>query len=120
MTQEPKKISPSDAAAPTPVSVPNATAKVAGAAPSYKDTLFEFPTEYPLKIAGKNTVELEATVIEIVRRHVEDFDHATLTVRESKGGKYLAVSVSFTARSKSQLDALYQDLTDHPHVVWAL
>jgi len=28
--------------------------------------------------------------------------------------------VSFTARSKSQLDALYQDLTDHPHVVWAL
>jgi uncharacterized protein len=116
MTEDPNKNTPSNAAAPAPT-VPT---KAGGAAPSYKDTLFEFPTEYPLKIAGKNTVELEATVIEIVRRHVEDFDHTTLTVRESKGGKYLAVSVSFTARSKPQLDALYQDLTDHPHVVWAL
>ncbi|HPV25242.1 MAG TPA: DUF493 domain-containing protein [Casimicrobium sp.] len=113
MTEDTKK--------PTPVpSATAAPAKAVGGAPSYKDTLFEFPTEYPLKIAGKNTVELEATVIDIVRRHVEDFDHTTLTVRESKGGKYLAVSVSFTARSKPQLDALYQDLTDHPHIVWAL
>ena len=95
--------------APTP-------AKVA----AYKDTLFEFPTEYPLKVAGKNIPGFEQTVIEIVRRHVVDFDHATVTVRESKGGKYLAVSVSFIAQSKAQLDALYQDLTDHVDIVWAL
>jgi len=59
-------------------------------------------------------------VVEIVRRHVNDFDETTVTVRESKGGKYLAVSVSFTATSKAQLDALYQDLTAHPDIVWAL
>jgi uncharacterized protein len=87
---------------------------------AYKDTLFEFPTEYPLKVAGKNTPGFEKTVIEIVSRHVLDFDHATVTARESKGGKYLAVSVSFTAQSKPQLDALYQDLTDHVDIVWAL
>ncbi len=87
---------------------------------AYKDTLFEFPTEYPLKVAGKNSLAFEQTVIEIVRRHVPDFDHATVTARESKGGKYLAVSVSFVAQSKEQLDALYQDLTDHVDVVWAL
>jgi uncharacterized protein len=87
---------------------------------AYKDTLFEFPTEYPLKVAGKNTPGFEKTVIEIVSRHVLDFDHATVTARESKGGKYLAVSVSFTAQSKAQLDALYQDLTDHVDIVWAL
>jgi uncharacterized protein len=95
---------------------PQTPAKVA----AYKDTLFEFPTEYPLKVAGKNTPGFEKTVIEIVSRHVLDFDHATVTARESKGGKYLAVSVSFTAQSKSQLDALYQDLTDHVDIVWAL
>lgn len=117
MTEDPKKTTPSYAI-PSPIA--NVAPKAAGGTPSYKDTLFEFPTEYPLKIAGKNTVELEAAVIEIVRRHVEDFDQTTLTVRESKGGKYLAVSVTFTARSKPQLDALYQDLTDHPHVAWAL
>ncbi len=87
---------------------------------AYKDTLFEFPTEYPLKVAGKNVPGFEKTVIEIVSRHVLDFDHATVTARESKGGKYLAVSVSFVAQSKVQLDALYQDLTDHVDIVWAL
>lgn len=88
----------------------------------YKDTetLFEFPTEYPLKVAGKNKPGFEQTVIDIVRRHVTDFDDAQLTVRESKGGKYLSVSVTFIARSKPQLDALYQDLTAHVDIVWAL
>ncbi len=95
---------------------PQSRAKVA----AYKDTLFEFPTEYPLKVAGKNSLGFEKTVIEIVRRHVLDFDHATVTSRESTGGKYLAVSVSFVAQSKAQLDALYQDLTDHVDIVWAL
>jgi len=87
---------------------------------AYKDTLFEFPTDYPLKVAGKNTPGFETTVVEIVSRHVKDFDPTMVTVRESSGGKYLAVSVNFVAQSKVQLDALYQDLTDHVDVVWAL
>jgi uncharacterized protein len=88
--------------------------------PDGAETNFVFPTEYPLKIAGKNQPTLEVTVVEIVRRHVGDFDETTVTVRESKGGKYLAVSVTFTAHSKAQLDALYQELTAHPDIVWAL
>ena len=99
---------------------PSAKAQTAAKVAAYKDTLFEFPTEYPLKVAGKNIPGFEKTVIEIVSRHVLDFDHATVTARESKGGKYLAVSVSFVAQSKAQLDALYQDLTDHVDIVWAL
>ncbi|MBL8311176.1 MAG: DUF493 domain-containing protein [Burkholderiales bacterium] len=91
-----------------------------GAGGSAPETNFVFPTTYPLKIAGKSSVALEGTVIEIVRRHVHDFDETTVTVRESRGGKYLAVSVSFTATSKAQLDALYRELTEHPDIVWAL
>ncbi len=91
-----------------------------GPIPEGRDTNFEFPTEYPLKVAGKNSPTLEATVVEIVRRHVEDFDVTTVTVRESKGGKYLAVSISFVARSKNQLDSIYTDLTAHADILWAL
>ena len=79
-----------------------------------------FPCEYPLKVAGKSSAPLETVVVEIVQRHVKDFDATTVTVRESKGGKYLSVSVSFIAHSKPQLDALYLDLTAHPDIVWAL
>ncbi|MBS0312596.1 MAG: DUF493 domain-containing protein [Proteobacteria bacterium] len=88
--------------------------------PAAGDGPFVFPTVYPLKVAGRNAVSLEATVVDIVRRHVADFDATTVTVRESRGGKYLAVSVSFTAHSRAQLDALYRELTAHPDIVWAL
>lgn len=91
-----------------------------GPIPEGRESNFEFPTEYPLKVAGKNSPALESVVVEIVRRHVEDFDETTVTVRESKGGKYLAVSVSFTATSKPQLDSIYKELTAHPEILWAL
>jgi uncharacterized protein len=91
-----------------------------GPIPEGKESNFIFPTEYPLKVAGKNSSTLETVVVEIVQRHVADFDSTTVTVRESKGGKYLAVSLTFTAQSKAQLDALYVDLTAHPEVLWAL
>lgn len=99
---------------------PNTGDAAPSAQPAFKDTLFEFPTVYPLKVAGINAVTFEANVVEIIKRHVHDFDPGTISVRESKGGKYLAVSVSFTANSKAQLDALYHDLTAHPDIVWAL
>jgi uncharacterized protein len=91
-----------------------------GPIPEGQESNFVFPTEYPLKVAGKNSPVLESVVVEIVTRHVGDFDSTTITVRESKGGKYLAVSLTFTAQSKTQLDALYQDLTKHPEILWAL
>jgi uncharacterized protein len=91
-----------------------------GPIPEGRESNFVFPTEYPLKVAGKNSTTLETVIVEIVQRHVADFDSTTVTVRESKGGKYLAVSLSFTAHSKTQLDALYSELTQHPEVLWAL
>jgi uncharacterized protein len=91
-----------------------------GPIPEGAESNFVFPTEYPLKVAGKNSPALEIAVVEIVQRHVANFDATTVTVRESKGGKYLAVSLSFTAQSKAQLDALYVDLTAHPEILWAL
>jgi uncharacterized protein len=63
---------------------------------------------------------LETVVVEIVARHVADFDATTVTVRESKGGKYLALSLNFTATSKNQLDSIYRELSAHPQVLWAL
>jgi putative lipoic acid-binding regulatory protein len=41
-------------------------------------------------------------------------------VRPSSGGKYLSVTVTFEATSKDQLDAIYQDLTDHERILMSL
>ena len=62
----------------------------------------------------------EGVIVEIVRRHVTDIHEGAVTTRPSKDGNYLAVTVTIEASSKQQLDAIYQDLSDHPLVLMAL
>ena len=85
-----------------------------------EETLFEFPCQFPVKAMGKANMELDLLVIEIVRRHAPDTKEDAVTTRPSKDGNYMAVTVIVEATSKQQLDAIYQDLTDHPHVLMAL
>ena len=73
---------------------------------SYKDTLLEFPCDFPLKIMGKAQDELAQAVLEIVTRHAPGFDGATMEMRASSGGNYLSLTCTVVATSKPQLDAL--------------
>ena len=81
---------------------------------SYKDTLLEFPCEFPLKIMGKADDGLAQVVLDIVTVHAPAFDGATMEMRASSGGNYLSLTCTVIARSKPQLDALYTDLSGHP------
>ena len=85
-----------------------------------EETLFEFPCQFPIKAMGKADVELDLIVIEIVRRHAPDLAEDAMTSRPSKDGNFMAITVMIEASSKKQLDAIYQELTDHPHVLMAL
>ncbi len=87
-----------------------------------RETLLEFPCQYPIKAMGltEGEGELDALVAEIVRRHVEDLPEGAVTSRPSSNGKYTAVTVTFTARSKAQLDAIYLDLTGHERIMTVL
>lgn len=87
---------------------------------SDQETLLEFPCQFPIKAMGVSSDQFDITVIEIVRRHVADIKEGAVTSRPSKGGKYTAVTVVIEATSRKQLDAIYQDLTDHPDVLMAL
>jgi putative lipoic acid-binding regulatory protein len=83
---------------------------------SYKDTLLEFPCDFPLKIMGKADESLAQVVLEIVTLHAPDFDAASMEMRASSGGNYVSLTCTVIARSKPQLDALYTDLSGHPMV----
>lgn len=84
-----------------------------------EETFFEFPCSFPIKAMGKTNMELDLLVIEIISRHAPIGKEA-ITTRPSKDGNYLAVTVTIEASSKQQLDAIYQDLNDHPHVLMTL
>lgn len=81
---------------------------------------FVFPTEFPLRVFGRLGEEFEPFVMEIVRQHVADEDILTVTSRPSSGNAYLAVTVTFTARSRDQLDALYRTLSSDQRVLMLL
>jgi hypothetical protein len=79
-----------------------------------------FPCEFPIKVMGRKQPGFAQIVSDIVRRHAPDFDPATVAMRPSRQGRYLSVTCVVRATSREQLDALYQDLCDHPGVVMVL
>ena len=83
-------------------------------------SLIEYPSDFPIKVMGRQSPGLAQSVVEIVRRHAPDFDPAQVELRASKQKSYLSVTCVIRATSREQLDALYRDLCDHPQVVMVL
>jgi uncharacterized protein len=81
-----------------------------------QESLIQYPTDFPIKVVGINQEGCEAAIAQVLRTHAPDFDVTSMQVRESRAGKYLSISATITARSRSQLDALYMELTRHPMV----
>jgi putative lipoic acid-binding regulatory protein len=79
-----------------------------------------FPCEFPIKVMGRKQPGFAQAVSDIVRKHAPDFDPATVAMRPSRQGRYLSVTCVVRATSREQLDALYQELCDHPQVVMVL
>ena len=80
------------------------------------ESLIEYPSQFPIKVMGTKADGLVQAITLIARQFDPAFDAATIELRESKGGKYLGVTVTVTATSRAQLDALYQALSTHPMV----
>lgn len=83
------------------------------------ESLLEFPCEFPIKAMGRGIIGLEQTVIEIIGRHVEDFDKSRIKTNPSREGRYISITVTITATSRAQLDSIYMDLTAHPDILMA-
>lgn len=87
---------------------------------SDKDSLIEYPCDFPIKVLGHARPGFAQAILEVVTRHAPDFDGASMEMKSSKRGKYLSLTCVVRATSRSQLDALYRDLCDHPMVVMVL
>jgi putative lipoic acid-binding regulatory protein len=90
------------------------------AGPAKGESLLTFPCVFPLKVMGRREDGFAQTVSEIVQRHADDFNPGTLEMRSSKNGRYLSLTVTINARSREQLDRLYQELSKHPMVLMVL
>ena len=85
-----------------------------------RDTLLEFPCKFPVKAMGKNDHGFQEMVERIIFAHAEIHIDEPVTTNLSGSGTYLSVTITIHAQSRTQLDLIYQDLTDCEHVLVAL
>jgi putative lipoic acid-binding regulatory protein len=80
------------------------------------ESLIQYPSQFPIKVMGIKVDGLVHAVSMIAQQFDPDFDATRIELRESKGGKYLGVTITVTATSRDQLDELYRTLSTHPMV----
>jgi putative lipoic acid-binding regulatory protein len=85
-----------------------------------RETLLEFPCRFPIKAMGRHSEEFQATVEQIVFRHAKMWPDEEVQITPSRAGNFVSITAVIEAESQSQLDAIYQDLTDCKLVIMAL
>lgn len=85
-----------------------------------KPPLIEFPSEFMIKVMGKNSPTFEGVVLKIFNEHVPDLSEGAVSLRQSKESNFLAMTVTFTATSQEQIDKIYTALSAAEEVTMAL
>jgi putative lipoic acid-binding regulatory protein len=84
------------------------------------DELFKFPTDFPIKVMGRDSESFRTLTLAIIERHAGPVAAENISERKSSKGKFLALTYTIRAESRAQLDRIYQDLTDSGVVLVAL
>ena len=81
-----------------------------------KDSPIKYPCSFPIKVMGAKADGFVHSIIQVAEQFDPSFDASTVELRPSKGGNYLGLTITVTATSREQLDALYRALSSHPMV----
>lgn len=69
-----------------------------------------FPCRYPVKVMARAGTQTRRAVLATVGRHAEFSEAHDVRSRVSRNGRYEGLTVTVSARSRDQLEALYADL----------
>lgn len=82
--------------------------------------LITYPAEMSIKAMGLNADKFESWVIGLITPFIDPEKPNKIETRESSGGKYLSVTVHFTASSQKQYELVYNALRDDTRVLFTL
>ena len=85
-----------------------------------RETLLEFPCQFPIKIMGPATDDFDAQIRALVAAQLGELPPSVWKIRPSAKGNFVGMTLTFTATSKAQIDALYRAITAHPDVKMCL
>jgi putative lipoic acid-binding regulatory protein len=81
-----------------------------------KDSLIEYPSDFPIKVMGLAHEEFAAAIADLVLGFDPTFHTGRMEQRPSAKGNYIGLTVIVRATSREQLDDLYRTLSAHPMV----
>lgn len=84
--------------------------------PPGDDSLIQYPSTFPIKVMGLNEPGFADSIVDLAVQFDPGYQRTSLKMRPSSGGRYLGLTLSITATSREQLDALYRRLSAHPMV----
>jgi putative lipoic acid-binding regulatory protein len=79
-----------------------------------------FPSDFPIKVMGRDGSGLRELTQAIVERHAGPLPESSIRTRTSADGNFLALTYMVHATSRAQLDAIYRELTACKSVLMAL
>lgn len=82
--------------------------------------LIDYPSRFPLKVFGRQSDDFEGIVLALVRARIPQAEHIEVSKRSSRGGRYQALTLTFTVYTQQQLEDIYRDLYDCEQVVMSL
>jgi len=85
-------------------------------APAPRESLIEYPSRFPIKVMGAKVEGFVEAITGLALRFDPGFEPASVELRDSRAGNYLGITITVTATSREQLDALYVALSSHPLV----
>jgi len=68
-----------------------------------RESLIEYPCDFPIKIMGRTEPGFAQAVIELVTQHAPDFDPASVEMRVSRKNRYLSLTCTVRATSHASV-----------------
>jgi len=84
------------------------------------NALMDYPCAFTIKTMGLAGSGFEEIALEIVQRHAPEVESSSIASKLSKTNKFVSLSITLTAKSKQQMDAIYQDLSNCEQVLMSL
>ena len=81
---------------------------------------YQFPGTFEITAMGPARIGLEDEIPLLLANAGIEVLHETVAVRDSTGGKYVSIKLSFKAESREQYEAAHEALRNHPEVKWTI
>jgi putative lipoic acid-binding regulatory protein len=81
---------------------------------------FQFPGVFEITAMGAANIGLESEIPRLLTAAGLAVLEETIAWRESSGGRFVSVKLSFRAEDRACYDAAHAALRDHPEVKWTL